>query len=161
MNNIILLRNPWPTAIIGFFAFFISAVVSFIVFAVRHPMDLVRPDYYEAEVRYQRHFDSLQRTQLVAAEVKVAYDAVQQCVSIALPAAHRLAGLNGHVQFYRPSDAGLDHVIPLAVDPTGRQQVDVRTLRHGLWKVRVHWQVKDAEFFCDRAVVLAGQPGGS
>ena len=46
--------NPWPYAVIGFFVVFISLIVIFIVFSLGQEIQLVRPDYYEEEIRGRR-----------------------------------------------------------------------------------------------------------
>jgi len=38
----------------------------------------------------------------------------------------------------------------------GRQQIDARELRPGLWRVRIRWTAGTEEFFRDEAVVIAG-----
>jgi len=62
--------------------------------------------------------------------------------------------VSGTINFYRPSDAGLDHDISLAPDPTGAQSVNVRDLRTGLWKVRVQWKTGSQDYFFERRVII-------
>ena len=68
-------RNPWPYAIIGWFLIFGSAMAAWVVVAVRNDPDLVRADYYEHEIGYQKHIDRLNRTAAFSGEVSVAYEA--------------------------------------------------------------------------------------
>jgi hypothetical protein len=42
----------------------------------------------------------------------------------------------------------------LEVDAAGRQSLDARDLRPGLWKVRIQWAVDGQEYFTDQSVVL-------
>lgn len=146
--------NPWPVAIIAFFAIFITCVVVFIIFAARQRMDLVRPDYYEDEMRFQSQLDRLNRTLTVNAGVKVAFDARQQLITIELPREQAGAQPSGRIQFYRPSNASLDRNVPLAVNGDGVQRVDAKILPAGLWKVRVQWMVNGEDYFVDRVIVV-------
>jgi len=138
----------------AFFALFIMFIVAFIVFATRQKIDLVRHDYYEEEVRFQQQLDRLTRTRPVHAEVAVAYDAGHQQITLTLPAAHAHRPATGQIHFYRPSDAGLDRDIELAVNFDGIQEVDAQKLRAGLWKVRVFWNVDGQEYFFDQPIVV-------
>lgn len=153
MNATLSTRNPWPIAIVAFFALFISGIVIFVVFASRHPMELVRADYYAEEIEYQKQLDRLNRTQAVGTQVAIRYDAARASVSIALPAAP--AGpLSGWVHFYRPSDATLDQTVPLIVNAEGAQQISAARLRPGFWKVRVQWTMNEKEYFFDQPIVI-------
>jgi nitrogen fixation protein FixH len=132
------------------FVVFITGLVVFITYASRQRMDLVRH-----EVRFQEQLDRMNRTGPLGAAVAITYDASRQSITITLPLAHAQSQISGRIHFYRPSDARLDHQIPLAVDTRGVQSLDVRPLQAGLWKVRVHWSLSSQEYFFAQSVVIA------
>lgn len=147
-------RNPWPIAITGFFVIAILFIVTFIAFAMRQREDLVSADYYEREIRYQSHLDSMNRSQTLAAQAVVTFEPAQQAIVITLPAA-KTQGATGNIQLYRPSDARLDHELPLALNAAGIQRLDAKELRDGLWKVRVKWRFDGKDYFVDQPVIVA------
>jgi nitrogen fixation protein FixH len=146
--------NPWPAAIIAFFSLAITGMVTFVIFAARNQMELVRPDYYEEEIRFQQQLDRLNRTQAVKGRMRVAYDWKEKRVTLALPPAHANRATSGRVYFYRPSNAQLDQQVPLAINDQGIQHLDVRSFRAGLWKMRVYWTADQHEYFLDETIVL-------
>lgn len=143
----------WPASIVAFFVVFIAGLVAFIIFASAQRDDLVQPDYYEAELRYQRQIDRIQRTQSMARPAAISYDAPRHRITIQLPPAHA-HGSSGQVHLYRPADARLDQELPLAVNSEGQQHVDAAPLRPGLWKVRVQWSAAGEEYYLDQSIVL-------
>jgi nitrogen fixation protein FixH len=145
--------NPWPIAIVAYFAIFITFIVGFIVFATRQHVDLVRNDYYEEEVHFQQQLERIQRTREQGGSMALRYDKASQCVTLSLPAA-RAHEASGIIHFYRPSDATLDQEVQLALATDGTQQVDARKLRRGLWKVRVQCLMDGQEYFFDQALVV-------
>jgi len=147
-------RNPWPIAIIAFFALAITGIVAFIVFATRNEMELVRADYYDEEMRFQQQLDRLNRTQTLGAQVSVAYDPHQQSITIILPTVQTHHQSSGRIHFYRPSDARLDQDIALAVNAEGVQRVDARKLRSGFWRIRVSWTAAGQDYFSDQSIVI-------
>ena len=147
-------RNPWPLAIIGYFVVFISAMVVFIVWAVRQKEDLVRPDYYAEEIRFQQHVDRVARTKRLQATALISYNDTTRIIAVAVPRTHQSA--TGFIQLYRPSDAAQDKRIPLSLDAHGAQNIDVRGLSEGLWKVRCYWKVSDQEFYVDESIIISG-----
>jgi hypothetical protein len=147
-------RNPWPYAIIGWFVLFISGMAAWTVVAVRHDPDLVRPDYYDEEIRFQKQIERVNRTAPVKGEVSVVHDASQHAVAIRLPLAHATPTVAGRVKFYRPSNARLDFERPLVLESGAMQRVSTDGLEAGLWKVQVRWTFDGAEYYYDQALVL-------
>ncbi len=146
--------NPWPYGVTAFLCVFFGCVVCFGVYAVRQRVDLVRPDYYEEDLRYGKQYDRLRRTLDVSRDVAVRHTPTTQEISLTLPVAHARDGSQGSIQLYRPSDARLDQEIPLAVNTAGRQLVDASKLKPGLWKVRVTWKTGGAEYFHGTTLVI-------
>lgn len=150
--------NPWPIALIAFFALFIASIIAFIVFSTFHRVDLVTPDYYEQEIRYQAQLDRLDRTAALAEGASIALDPATQHLRIQLPPTHAASQPRGSVAFYRPSAAHLDRRFPLLLDPAGTQVLDLGGFAHGLWRVRVAWQVGAQEFFREEKIQVGAPP---
>lgn len=153
MNPTTSSRNPWPIAITAYFIVFAAFIAGFTGWAVRQRQDLVAENYYENEIRFQRQFDSANRTQFLAVQTVVTFDPAQKSIVITLPAA-QMHGATGSVQLYRPSDARLDREVALALNADGVQLLDGKELRDGLWKVRVKWRVGGEEFSLDQPVIV-------
>jgi|WetSurMetagenome_2_1015567.scaffolds.fasta_scaffold295999_2 nitrogen fixation protein FixH len=146
--------NPWPIGIVAFFVLFISTTAGLIVFVSSQREDLVAPDYYEQEVRYQRQMERRDRTKALAGDIRVDHDDALRQLVITLPAEHAQRHPEGRIDLYRPSSAGLDRHVKLEVGPQGTQTLDAQALRPGLWKVRIQWTVGGQEFYADQSVVV-------
>lgn len=153
MKSVFPVRNPWPVAIIGFFIVFGVFIGTFIVWAVSQKQDLVAENYYEKEVRFQQQLDRMNRTQPLAGTTRVAFDAALDCIVVTLPAS-QVNGASGRIHLYRPSNAKLDHEVPLTINPDGTQRVDAKPLAAGLWKIRVEWSAQGQDYFFDQPVVV-------
>lgn len=141
-------RNPWPYAIILYFVLFITAMTSWIVFAVRNNQELVRKDYYEQEIKYQGEIESVARG--AASKVKVDYDPASQIVRIQGPA----EVTTGTIQFYRPAHAKLDQRLPLTL-VQGEQKLDVSQFEPGFWRVSLAWTMDGLEYRYGQSLVLS------
>ena len=148
-------HNPWPIGIILFFAVFISSMAAWIIVALRNDMDLVRKDYYEQEILFQKQIDCVRRTAALGGAMKLEFDAATSRLLLQVPPDQALSGVCGKVQFYRPSDAKLDRKLPLAIDRDGRQTFDISPLALGLWNVQVQWMANGEEFFYGKQIVIA------
>lgn len=154
MNLQEIRRNPWPYAIVAYFAVFIGAMVCWAVFATRQRQDLVRSDYYEEELRHQKQMDRVSRSAAMPAQIGLSEASGGRALVISLPSAHAGRGATGSIELYRPSDSRLDLRFPLTAGVDGVQRVDAAGLRDGLWKVRVRWAIGRDEFYTDRDVVV-------
>jgi nitrogen fixation protein FixH len=154
MNLKTIRTNPWPYAIIGWMLLFGTGMAAWVVVAVRNDPDLVRPDYYEQEIAYQKQIDRLNRTAAVRSELSVAYDLAKAQVALRIPTAHLADKPTGTIHFYRPSNAKLDFDLALAVDAAGSQNIPTAKLQGGLWKVRISWASGGQEYFHDQSLVL-------
>ena len=145
-------RSLWPFVIIGTFIVFVAGMSIMVVLACRSNMDLVSHDYYEQELRFQSRIDSLDRTHALGATAR--YDALSHHIIISLPAAHVGKAVDGSIQLYRPSAAGMDRQIKLEPNAQGIQTLAADDLNKGLWKIRVAWNVAGQEYFLDQKIVI-------
>jgi hypothetical protein len=149
--------NPWPISIISFFTVAVLGCGTFIAFCSRHPADLISPNYYEEEVRYQGQIDRLQHTQQGSPLAAVRYDALTRQIAVSVPCTAG-AHPSGQIQLYRPSAANLDRVVKLELNSNGVQALDTASLLPGLWKVRVSWTVEGRQFLMDQKVIVPTPP---
>jgi nitrogen fixation protein FixH len=150
-------RNLWPLGIIVTFALFFTGTVGLVVMAFSQKVDLVSPDYYEQEIKFQGRIDRVERTRNAATQGSVAYDAGGKCITVSLPAAQAGHEISGRIELYRPSASDLDRSVKLAPDASGVQRVDAAGLSPGLWKVRVSWTVERQDYFLDQKVVVGSK----
>ena len=136
------MKNVWPLGITLFFVVFGAGLAVFIMAALRQPDQLVRPDYYEHEIQYQKQIDRELGSSGVAA-ADVAHFVPGQGLVIALPPGATHASLH----LYRPSDASLDRSEPYAPGADGRQIIPAGSLRAGFWRVRLDWQAAGTDCF--------------
>ena len=147
-------RNLWPLGIILTLAVFISGTVGLVVMACSQRVELVSPDYYERELKFQSRIDEVERTHRASAQASVAYDAAGKCITVSLPADQVGREINGRIELYRPSAAGMDRTVTLTPDAKGVQRLDAAGLAPGLWKVRVSWTFDRQDYFLDEKLVV-------
>ena len=151
-------RNLWPLGIILTLVVFFAGTVGLVVMACSQRVDLVSPDYYERELKFQGQIDQVERTHRAASQASVAYDAAGKCITVSLPADQAGREISGCIELYRPSAAGMDRAVKLAPDAKGVQRVDAADLAPGLWKVRVSWTFERQDYFLDQKVVVGAKP---
>jgi hypothetical protein len=151
-------RNLWPLGIVVTLTCFVAGSITLVVMASMQRVELVSPDYYERELKYQGHMDRVERTHHSADQASVAYDASGSCITVSLPADQAHRDVIGRIELYRPSAAGMDRTVNFQPDADGVQRLSAAGLAPGLWKVRVSWKVGDEDYFLDQKVVIAPKP---
>ena len=147
-------KNIWPIAIIAYFFVFITGVVTWVSFALRHDDQLVRPDYYEHEIKYQDQIERVIRTSTTGAAIL--YLPAENAIVIQLPPEMPSKSLEGTIHLYRPSDARLDQRLALTPAVDGTQRLNVNNLQGGHWKVRVNWKCNSQEYFLEKPITVTG-----
>ena len=150
-------RNLWPLGVITAIALFIAGTVGLIVMACSQRVELVSPDYYEQELKFQGQIDRVARTLGAASQASVTYDAARHCITVSLPVQQARREVSGRIELYRPSAAGMDRAFKLAPDTNGVQRLDAAGLAPGPWKVRVSWTVEQQDYFLDQKVVVGAK----
>jgi nitrogen fixation protein FixH len=147
-------RSYWPLGITLAFILFALGIATMVVIACTQKVDLVRPDYYDQEIKYQTQLDRLNRTLPLNESVRIAYDKASRQLTLSLPPAHATPDTVGRIELYRPSATDLDHQLKLSLDANGTQTVDASSLIPGLWKVRVHWTSQEQEYYTDKSILV-------
>jgi nitrogen fixation protein FixH len=151
-------RNLWPLGVILTLVAFFAGTVGLVVMACSQRVDLVSPDYYEKELKFQGQIDQAGRAHHAAGPASVAYDAAGKYITVSLPAGQAGREISGRIELYRPSAAGMDRAVKLAPDAKGVQRLNAAELAPGLWKVRVSWTFDRQDYFLDEKVVVGAKP---
>jgi nitrogen fixation protein FixH len=147
-------RNLWPLGIVLTLVLFFVGTIGLVVMACSQRADLVSPDYYERELKFQSRIDQVERTRHAAGQAVVAYDEGARCITVSLPAAQAGHDISGHIELYRPSAAGMDREVKFMPDAKGLQRLDAAGLVPGLWKVRVSWTFEQKDYFLDEKIIV-------
>lgn len=150
--------NPWPIAIPSFFGAFVLFTVGLVMFSMRHRTELVAPDYYEQEIRYQSRLNSMRRTAALPGKVGIDFNEANSLLQVTMPPEQAAKKPKGSITFYRPDSAGLDRTFPLLADATGTQKMDLSGFAAGRWRVRVAWNVDGEDYYCEQLIRAAGPP---
>lgn len=144
------MKIHWGTAIAAVYTLFAVSTTGFVTFAMRRPVDLVRPDYYAESLRQ----DERMRAIANAADLDPAAIVGQadRSIEIALPPQPR--AMRGTITLYRPSDSKADRRVQLALDGDGRQRVGMQDAAAGLWIVQLAWTAAGREFYVERPITI-------
>jgi nitrogen fixation protein FixH len=147
------LRWHWGWGITLVYAAFAASTAGFVAFAMGQKVELVSEDYYQRAIEFDRHMAATANAAALGQTVRIEAAARSHGVTLAWDAAPPRPG-EGTIIFYRPSDASVDHTVPLEPDADGRQWIPLGNAPPGHWIVRLAWRADGREYLLERSVTV-------
>lgn len=147
------LRFHWGAGVALLYTAFALATVAVVVFAIANPAALVTDEYYLEAMRHDRRIEAVANARAAGASVTLADEGGRRVALLQL-APGSPVGRTGTATWYRPSNAALDRVVPLALDAEGMQRIDITDLAGGHWRVKVEWDVDGRPFYFEESVMV-------
>jgi hypothetical protein len=140
----------WGHKIIIVFILFAAGMLTLVTKSMRTRVDMVTPDYYSEELKYQQVIDGQQNAAGLSAPVTVTQPG--EGILVTFPGELRGKNITGKLTFYRPSDSGRDIHLPLQPDRSGHQLVQRQLFIKGLYRVKVEWTINDRPFYQEQSI---------
>jgi len=138
------MRFNWAMGISVMYVGFALAMVGLVLFSTTQRVDLVAPNYYENEIKYENHIATVKRTQ--ALSEKPTWRISMDRIEFLFPVSWNDSDISGSFKFYRPSNSGADFNV--TIKPLQHsQQLSIDKLARGMWKLQITWKVKEIEFY--------------
>jgi hypothetical protein len=138
----------WGTKIAMVYLLFVAGMLFLVMQSSRQKIDLVTPDYYEQEIKYQERIDQSKRADALTGVMSV--DVSGDSLLLRFPEEHRGKSITGHVWVYYPADESLDvkapidtrHGTHLLILPSNRN-------RTGMSIVKTGWTCDGVDYYTE------------
>ncbi len=140
------MKINWGTGIIIAFIGFISFILFFVIrmnMDDRANHDLVTPDYYKAELGYQKEIDD--ENNAMENNVILKMQKTADGLQLIFPDNINYKNITGTVSLYRPSNKHLDFYFPISISDSNLLIPDKRLLE-GRWDIKVAWKYKNENY---------------
>ena len=138
----------WGTGIIFVYSGFVVFMLGMVYLCTRQHFDLVTPDYYEQELKFQQVIDGQQNEKLLGKATKVVVG--ENDVTVTIPM-ERFDG-EGSVMFYRPDNAKFDVIIPFNTGNSVTLPLD--KLKEGIYKVKSSWKHEGKPYYNEQTLYV-------
>jgi nitrogen fixation protein FixH len=140
----------WGYSIIVVFVLFAGFIGTMVYFMTAEKIDLVREDYYQKELEFQKQIKKSSNTANLKTKVAMTYLPESNELNIFFPT----RVVNGEVKFFRPSDKKMDVDIPLKSLKENPLHLSTQKLNKGYWKVQVIWTDGTKEYFSEQELFI-------
>lgn len=123
-----------------------------IYFSFSQEVNLVRDDYYQAEVQFDSKLESIKRTNLLDKNLKISL--IEKNIEIVFPDAFKNNKIEGSILLYRPSDRDRDVEISVKLDSNQTQLIPTVGMLSGMWEIQVSWETESIEYFNEKKIMV-------
>lgn len=134
----------WGTKIVIVFTLFVAGIVAMVIKSSRQNTDLVVPDYYEQELKYQDRLDEINRTGALSAKVECRVDSLS--LHISLPPEMATQQVVAEAWLYCIADKKRDIKKQLQTG-NGRLQLPITAFNKGMHEVKLSWKTGDGQSY--------------
>jgi len=138
------MKFNWGKGIILACAVFVAGILAMVAITMTKNVDLVTPNYYEKEIKYQDEINRLNNANNLKDSVK--FFVSESAIVINFPAINENSKIAGEIFFYRPSDSKKDFKVQVSTGKDFQQSIDIGMIDKGLWKVKVSWNRNGVDY---------------
>ena len=141
----------WGKKITVLYLAFVALIVTLVVLCFGQKVELETKDYYAQEIKFQDKIDAINNEKNLASTITHQLQGTQ----IILNADSSLlsAGLEGTINFYRPSDSSKDMNLKM-IFTNNQQIINTSTLIHGVYKMQLSWLSNGTKYFKEDVIFI-------
>jgi hypothetical protein len=147
------MKFSWGKGIALTYILFVVLTLIFVVFSMTKNVDLVSPDYYEKEIKYQEQINNKTNTNNLIEKPIIDTSKVNN-VRIIFPRSMNLSAVSGDINFYRPDDSKKDFKLPVKLDTSGVMDLDLSGYEKGKWKIQLNWTLNDKYYYDEKYILI-------
>ncbi|MBI1930933.1 MAG: FixH family protein [Ignavibacteriales bacterium] len=146
------MKVSWGVGITVSIIVFMLISVMFIYIAFNQDVNLVRDDYYEAEVKYNETMEKVKRTSALVDKLKISV--IENNIQLQFPKISKSENIDGNILLYRPSERNKDLSITIRPDSNYLQTINTANMLSGMWKVKVDWTADSISYLNDDIIMV-------
>jgi hypothetical protein len=141
----------WGYKIMIVYIAFAVGITAMVLKSSSEKMDLVTPDYYAKELKYQDNIDAIKRTQALSS--KVSWQFNDNKLVINFPNQFDFKEISGSLLLYCPSDDGKDFKKDFA---TNNSTIDIALPKttKGVYKIQLSWVAEGYSYYFEEKIKL-------
>lgn len=145
------MKINWGVKIALLYSGFVALIVVLVAGSMRQDFDLVAPDYYGQEIKYQQVIDAGKNQSALTAPAAI--HASEQTVTIDFPAEFAGKTITGKVQFYSAVNADWDRVLDITTE-NNSMVVARQQLQRTNYTVKLTWNCDGKPYYQETTLNL-------
>jgi hypothetical protein len=147
-----MIKISWGYKIAALYIGFVLLVLFMVFMAMQQKIELVSPDYYAKELKFQQEIDAMNNAGLLSANLYV--ELQSNTVIISFPKEFKGKEIKGEALMFRPSDSSLDISFPIELNEEGKLILQSNKFKTGLYKLIIKWSFDNKNYQTEHTIVL-------
>jgi hypothetical protein len=147
-----MIKISWGYKIAALYIGFVLLVLFMVFMAMQQKIELVSPDYYAKELKFQQEIDAMNNAGLLSANLHV--ELQSNTVIISFPQEFKGKEIKGEALMFRPSDSLLDISFPIELNEEGKLILQSNKFKTGLYKLIIKWSLENKNYQTEHTIVL-------
>ncbi len=142
----------WGWKLMIVYLTFMAGILTLVFKAKGEKVDLVAGDYYKQELAFGQRMDATKNARALSKTVTVLQ--TENTIAVQFPEECNNHISEGTITFYCPSDASNDRTIDIAIDNNGLQNIDIQSMKRGLYLTKVEWKMNDKTYYDEYTLTI-------
>lgn len=128
-------------------------MIGFLVYkSSAEKVDLVSPDYYAQELKFQDKINQMNNMNLISGQIE--YQAKNNTITISYPKSWQEFPATGNIKFYRPSNSKLDFSTTLKINSSGVQQIQNAQFERGIYTMQISFTQQGKKYYKEQQIFM-------
>jgi hypothetical protein len=146
------MKLNWGYRVAILYAGFAGLIIYFVTRSINEKIDLVTPDYYAQELKYQDKIESTNRNNSL--EQPLTIGLTDAGISVKFPLEMKGKNITGSILLFRPSDNTKDRTIAINTGAGFEQLIPSTELAKGMYRVKVEYQSDGISYYAEKQIVV-------
>jgi hypothetical protein len=145
------MKFNWGYKIAAVYLVFVAGILYLVVQSSRQNIDLVTPDYYAQELKYQDRIDESQRAASLSEQLQ--FSVQHDVLTIRFPSQFSGKTITGNILIYCPSNKEND--INRSITVSGNaMNITIPEKNTGMHELQVSWEVDGVKYFFGKSFFI-------
>lgn len=146
------MKISWGYRVMFLYVGFAGLIIYFVTRSMNEKVDLVTPDYYAQELKFQDKIESINRNNELTSALSIDYS--DAGIIITYPSDLQNKTITGAINIFRPSDKSKDQTIEITPDKEMKQTINTTSLSKGMYRIKVDYEVDGAGYYSEKQIVI-------
>ncbi|MBK9049057.1 MAG: FixH family protein [Bacteroidetes bacterium] len=146
------MKISWGYRVMFLYIGFAGLIIYFVTRSMNEKVDLVTPDYYAQELKFQDKIESINRNNELSSALGIDYS--DAGIIITYPIDLQNKTITGAINIFRPSDKSKDQTIEITPDKEMKQTINTTSLSKGMYRIKVDYEVDGSGYYSEKQIVI-------
>lgn len=146
------MKLNWGYRVAILYLGFAGLIIYFVTRSMNEKIDLVAPDYYAQELKYQDKIESTVNNNNLDQPLSIDY--MDAGISVYFPKELEGKKITGSILLFRPSDKSQDKTYEVQPNKDLTQLIPSADLAKGMYRVKVEFEAEGKNYYSEKQVVV-------